>query len=191
MQCLGTRIGCGVVLLAALSNPARAGDGLQADDGTALWPSWQARLTLTMADPPYGGPRTLRQASLLGDLYLLTHRSAPQSGWRGGLRATSGLVAGNLGLAAPVSLAPLALQLQSLNEPAGGDTAVWPYLGLGYTGLSARSGLSISADLGLVARQPGGAVDVGRALLGQRGLDSALRQLDLSPMVRLGLNYSF
>jgi hypothetical protein len=90
-----------------------------------------------------------------------------------------------------VSLAPLSTQLQSLAEPVGGEAAVWPYLGLGYSGLSLRSGLSLSADLGLVARQPAAASGLGRALLGQRGLDSALRQLDLSPMVRLGLNYSF
>lgn len=178
-------------VLAVPALAAHAGGGLQADDGTALWPSWQARLTLTMAEPAHGGMRALRQASLLGDIYLLTHRAAPQAGWRGGLRATSGLVAGGLGLAAPVSLAPLALQLQSLNDAVGGDPPVWPYLGLGYTGLSVRSGLSLSADLGLVARQPSGAVGLGRALLGQQGLDSALRQLDLSPMVRLGLNYSF
>lgn len=191
MQCLGSRHGWIASLLAVLGVTAQAGDGLQVSDGTALWPSWQARLTLTMADPAYGGARTLRQASLLGDLYLLTHRQDPDARWRGGFRATSGVVAGSLGLAAPVSLAPLSTQLQSLSEPIGGETAVWPYLGLGYSGLSARHGLSVSADLGLVARQPGAASGLGRALLGQQGLDSALRQLDLSPMVRLGLNYSF
>lgn len=191
MQSLVTRPGWWAGLLTATALAAQAGEGLQADDGTALWPSWQARLTLTMADPAYGGTRTLRQASLLGDLYLLTHRAAAPTGWRGGLRATSGVVAGGLGLAAPVSLAPLATQLQSLNEPIGGEPPVWPYVGLGYSGLSLRSGLSVSADLGLVARQPGAASGLGRALLGQQGLDSALRQLDLSPMVRLGLNYSF
>lgn len=191
MQCLGTRRGWIAGLLAALSMTAQAGDGLQVSDGAVLWPSWQARLTLTMADPVYGGARALRQASLLGDLYLLTHRDDPDARWRGGFRATSGVVAGSLGLAAPVSLAPLSTQLQSLSEPIGGETVVWPYLGLGYSGLSVRNGLSVSADLGLVARQPGAASGLGRALLGQQGLDSALRQLDLSPMVRLGLNYSF
>lgn len=191
MRYLGSRqrwIAGGLALVALA---ARAGDGLQVDDGSALWPSWQARLTLTMADPAYGGTRTLRQASLLGDVYLLTHRGSAANGWRGGLRATSGLVAGGLGLVTPVSLAPLSTQLSSLNEPVGGEPAVWPYLGLGYTGLSLRGALSLSADLGLVARQPAGALGLGRALLGQQGLDSALRQLDLSPMVRLGLSYSF
>lgn len=191
MQCLGSRKGWIAGLLAMLGMTAQAGDGLQVSDGTALWPSWQARLTLTMSHPVYGGTRTLRQASLLGDLYLLTHRHEAEARWRGGLRATSGVVAGSLGLATPVSLAPLSTQLQSLSEPVGGEPAVWPYLGLGYSGLSVRSGLSVSADLGLVARQPGAATGLGRALLGQQGLDSALRQLDLSPMVRLGLNYSF
>jgi hypothetical protein len=191
MQCFGTRTRWIAGLLMAAGMAAQASDGLQVSDGTALWPSWQARLTLTMADPAYGGARTLRQASLLGDLYLLTHRPEPDARWRGGFRATSGVVAGSLGLATPVSLAPLSTQLQSLAEPVGGEAAVWPYLGLGYSGLSVRNGLSVSADLGLVARQPGAASGLGRALLGQQGLDSALRQLDLSPMVRLGLNYSF
>jgi hypothetical protein len=181
----------GAGLLAAAAG-ASAAEGLRADDPALLWPTWQARLTLTMAEPLAGGARTLRQAALLGDRYLLTHGDAAgPSGWRGGLRATGGLVAGHLGAAGPLPIAPLAMQLQSLAEPAGPEAAIRPYIGLGYSGLWPQGGLRLSADLGLVARQPSGAAGLGRALLGQQGLDSALRQLDLSPMVRLGLSYSF
>lgn len=190
MRYLGTHTLVGLGLLAGALGPAHAGQGLQVDAAT-LWPTWQARITLTTSDPAFGGVRTLRQAALLGDLYLMTHGDGPESRWRGGLRATSGVVAGGLGLAGTVSLAPWSTQLQSLAEPAAAELVARPYLGLGYSGLSERAGFSVSADLGLVARQPGAASDGGRALLGRRGLDSALRQLDLSPMVRLGLNYSF
>lgn len=190
MRTLGLQTLVGLGLLAGVWCPARAGEGLQVDPAT-LWPTWQARITLTMGDAPFGGARTLRQAALLGDLYLITHGDGPDSRWRGGLRATSGVVAGGLGLAGTVSLAPWSTQLQSLAEPAVTELPFRAYLGLGYSGLSERAGFSVSADLGLVARQPGAASELGRALLGRRGLDSALRQLDLSPMVRLGLNYSF
>jgi hypothetical protein len=190
MRYVGLHTLVGLGLLAGALLPARAGAGLQVDPAT-LWPTWQARLTLTMSDPAFGGMRTLRQAALLGDVYLMTHGDGGGSRWRGGLRATSGVVAGGLGLAGTVSLAPWFTQLQSLADPAAAELPVRPYLGLGYSGLSERTGFSVSADLGLVARQRGAASDLGRALLGRRGLDSALRQLDLSPMVRLGLNYSF
>jgi hypothetical protein len=184
-------VGLAFVLAGAATLAQAGGEGLHWSDPAALWPTWQARLTVTLADPAYGGTRSLRQAALLGDRYLLTHGTDADARWRGGLRATSGLVAGGLGLAGNVSLAPWSTQLQSLSDPTGGEPQVMPYVGLGYSGLSPKSGFSFSADLGLVARQPGGASDLGRALAGRQGLESALRQLDLSPMVRLGLNYSF
>jgi hypothetical protein len=195
MTCFDTRKAALAGLLAVGSVAAQAGEGLHWSDPATLWPNWQARLTLTLTDPAFGnvngGTRSLRQAALLGDRYLLTHGTDADARWRGGFRATSGLVAGGLGLAGNVSLAPWSTQLQSLAEPQGTEPKVLPYVGLGYSGLAPKFGFSVSADLGLVARQFSGASGLGRALVGQQGLESALRQLDLSPMVRLGLNYSF
>jgi hypothetical protein len=51
--------------------------------------------------------------------------------------------------------------------------------------------LSITADLGWVAERPGAAGQVGRALFGNQGMDSALRDLRVSPVLQLGMRYTF
>ena len=66
-----------------------------------------------------------------------------------------------------------------------------PYLGIGYTGLATRGGWSFSADLGLIvaeARQRGRA---SAASYGTQSLDDAVRDLRLSPVLQVGVSYSF
>ncbi|MBT9489537.1 MAG: hypothetical protein IV093_18675 [Rubrivivax sp.] len=145
---------------------ASAAEGLQTPEAGSLWPRWQARVTLVLTEPgPGSGTRTLRQASVLGDYYLHSHGQAATARWRGGFRATSGMVFGPAGVVGAQA-----------DEPAAArDADLWPYIGLGYTGLAPRSGWGFSADLGL----------------GLRGWEGAMRQVDLTPMLQLGVRYSF
>jgi hypothetical protein len=80
-------------------------------------------------------------------------------------------------------------RLPALTPDADPNTTL-PYLGIGYTGLSSRGGFSFSADLGVVALTPGSDVRFGRAPAGPN-LDEAVRDLRLTPMVQLGVSYSF
>ena len=73
----------------------------------------------------------------------------------------------------------------------GLETTTVPYVGLGYTGLSLRSRLSFSADLGLTAQATVSGARLGRAGYGVPGLDEAVRDLRLAPLVQLGVSYSF
>jgi len=65
-----------------------------------------------------------------------------------------------------------------------------PYFGFGYTGLPSKAGWGFSADLGVMALNPGSAVKLGRVFGGQN-LDDVLRDMRLSPLVQLGVSYSF
>ena len=165
MSCTALRQPVLALLVMALGG-ASAAEGLQTPEAASVWPQWQARVTLVLTEPgPGSGMRTVRQASLLGDYYLHSHGQAATARWRGGFRATSGMVFGPAGM---VGSQP--------DELAGVREAdLWPYIGLGYTGLAPRSGWGFSADLGL----------------GLRGWEGAMRQVDLTPMLQLGVRYSF
>jgi hypothetical protein len=180
------------VLVALCLQSASAADGLQTPDATAVWPSWQTRLTITLGEEPQSGVRSLHQAALLGDFYWSPPDRQPSAGWRGGFRATSGLVLGHLGASAlPGGQALSLFALTSDDSAAARDAAVLPYIGLGYSGLMPRGGWGFTADVGLALRQPGAAPELGRALLGLRGWEGTLRRVDLMPMVQLGVRYSF
>jgi len=72
------------------------------------------------------------------------------------------------------------------NDVAG-DNATLPYLGIGYTGLSPRNGWGFSADLGLVAKNPGNALRAG----GGQSLDEMIRDMRMTPLLQLGVSYAF
>ncbi len=194
------------VALALFAGTAQAADDakLPAADGTQAWAKWQGRVligTATLSRPALGvhdhaayRPSSL---SLFGDYYL--SRSLAGAGNVGGMRATGGVILGPRSLA----LANLpgagnggnfsigsrlfgAVPMPYSNDNAG-DTAALPYLGVGYTGLSARSGWSFSADLGLIAQTPGNVVRLGRG----QSLDDTVRDLRLAPVLQLGVSYSF
>lgn len=182
-------LGAGLMLTTAA---ALAAEGLRVPQADA-WPTWQARINLRIDEPADGGWRTLRQAALLGDWYL-QRPSDDTARWRGGFRATGGLVVGGLGLstegpgAGPAWSASL---LTTRDDRAAADRDAWPYIGFGYSGLAPRGGWGFSADLGIALRQPAGAVDLGRAVLGLRGWEDALRRIDALPMLHLGVRYRF
>lgn len=203
---------CSTALLALLASsfatgPVLAAEGMVPPEGRELWPQWQARITVSTS--------TLAPVSLTGVLDN-AQRGAPQLGALvgdyyfdapglrlpsslGGLRATGGLLAGSRGLA---------WGMGSSQRPAGRFGLAWsgglgasngdatpdplPYLGVGYTGLSTKGGWGISADLGLVAEYAGTSGNrPSRSLFGVQGLDNAVRDLRLSPVLQVGISYAF
>lgn len=188
-------------LVVAASAQASEGDGITAKADQVPWARWQGRVSFAgvpglsrwgSSDASGLKPSTL---SLMGDYYFT--RSLAGIGSVGGFRATSGLLlgprsqswAGQPGLSAGGSFSvgtqwssPPAVQASTAD-----DSATIPYLGLGYTGLSARGGWSFSADLGLVARYPGNVVKFGRS----QNLDDTVRDLRIAPVLQFGVSYAF
>ena len=66
-----------------------------------------------------------------------------------------------------------------------------PYLGIGYSDYSLKTGWGFWADIGLVVQSPGNALGVGRVLSGTQGVEELMRELRMAPMVQFGVNYSF
>jgi hypothetical protein len=180
---------------------AQAADGLVAPSAETLWPRWQARIAVQAASvsplatsnllDANNPQRSVRGGALFGDYYFATPSF-------GSFRASGGVISGSLaGLPlAYASAGPLlGLSVSGSALPlntAGADGAgASPYLGLGFTGAPWRNGLSISADIGLVAEHPASALGVGRAVFGNQAMDNALRELRLSPLLQLGVRYAF
>jgi opacity protein-like surface antigen len=195
--------------LALVSSAAIAAD---VDDPTAPsdqvhWARWQGRLSLGAPSSAWraGADETAApkwtSASVMGDYYF--GRSLAGIGQPGGFRASSGLITGprgvlstgQPGLTAGGSFSTgsrlLGQTAASYGAEASSDNATLPYLGLGYTGLSVRSGWSFSADLGLVAQSPGNAVRLGRVFGGGQSLDDLVRDLRLAPLLQVGVSYAF
>lgn len=193
------------VLLSTLALPVQAADGLQV--GPA--PRWQARLQLSSLDgnlnldPQRFGGNRLLSANLLGDYYFTGSGFASV---RGGLRATGGMYSGplslsqnNAGLAlganARVGGSNLAVGQRNISLFAPGLDGADPsasisYLGLGYSGQMLRSGLSFSADLGVI----GGGSSTSGLRLGRsnsQAMDDVLRDMRYKPVLQLGLSYSY
>lgn len=182
---------------------AFAADGLNIPETT--WPRWQARVALGAGASPgsglpgsTGGAHRVVAANLLGDYYF---SALGQGLTASGFRATSGLLIGSAPLGAftsPVRLgSPLSVGRASLwsgdGSPEGTESpSTLPYIGLGYSRLALQGGWGFSADLGVVANNPSGALQLGRALFGPaRGLEDAVRQLRLAPVVQVGVRYTF
>jgi hypothetical protein len=196
------RITCFCLMLLAAPCASQAADGLVVRAADSVWPQWQARVAVQTAGIP---PWTLSQAlgtaatpgrGLLGGAVFGDYYFASPS--FGAFRASGGLMVGSQG-GAPVASAAagarLGLALSTLGSlgtsvSAEGPAAV-PYLGLGFTGSPWLGGLAVTADLGLVAEHPGAAGHVGRAVFGNQGLEGALRDLRLSPVLQLGVSYRF
>lgn len=192
------RVSLSMALVAA-AFAAHAADGLVAPAAEALWPQWQARITVSTATATPlsawlnsgNAPRGLQGGALLGDYYFT-------SALLGGFRASGGLLSGSVGglpLASGTAGPRLGLSLTGSNGPAyqpgaDGPNTV-PYLGLGFTGAAWRSGLSITADVGLVAERATAAAGLGRAVFGTQGFERSLQEMRLSPVMQLGMRYTF
>jgi len=134
-------------------------------------------------------------ASLSGDYYFSTDLAA--LGRRpSGFRASGALLIRQPG----VSLSDLSWQSrattslaapQPLADPGQLGISAMPYLGIGYSDYSLKSGWGFWADIGLVVQSPGGALGMGRVLSGSQSVEDLMRELRMSPMLQLGVNYSF
>lgn len=190
----GTRFSVSAALLLAAASVCA--EGLQAPDSGMLWPQWQARRIVSTLPLSTGSligsleagvpreSRDLRDAPqstlLLGD-YFFSVPGLDLLSRYGSLRASTGLL---------ISQRGSGLQGYVPGDPQR-DAATRPYLGLGYSGLSVKGGWNFDADIGLVAGNPSGAWRLGRAMLGDQGVDYSLRDLRLTPVVKLGMRYSF
>jgi hypothetical protein len=191
-------------MVAILSGPAFAADSdLPAPNHDIQWSQWQGRLSLGSTAPAWKlgveqSSYKMSSASLMGDYYFGNSLSSGL----GGFRATSGLIVGQRGAVLstgqPTLGAGSAFSIGShlfgqappkLPGDANVDNATIPYFGVGYTGLSVRSGWSFSADLGMVAQGAGSRF--GRALGSSQNLDDALHEMRVSPLLQLGVSYSF
>lgn len=204
MQTAKWMLDTAVAATVATASLAAHAEGLKPPSPDTLpWARWQARLAFTSPAPVWrsgldGFDRSapaIGGASLMGDYYF--SRSLAPDGIATGFRATSGLIVGprtTLWTSRPGGIAANGLlatdRRLGLASPglagAEADTATLPYVGLGYSGLSLRGGWSVSADLGLVALTPRNGLK-----LGTQGLDELLREMRLSPLVQLGVSYSF
>ena len=185
------------------------GEGLTLRSDAAPWARWHGRLSINTATPAFqhegwghrGHGLKLASASLLGDYYFAGSLwGLAQSG---GFRATSGLFLGSRAASllspSPVNGFARAFSVHrrsigsvgSSESVVAADTGTTPYLGVGYTGLSSKSGWGFSADIGLMALHPGSAVKLGRVVGGTQSLEDLLRDMRLSPLVHLGVSYSF
>jgi hypothetical protein len=181
----------------ALTAAAASAVGLQPPDSSQVWPQWQARLTVSMLPPSTGSlltafesgvPRDLRDLPqttlLLGDYFFRVPGLGLLERY-GSLRASTGLLINQRGVGLPGTPAP------GLGDSQRDPSSTLPYLGLGYSSLSLKGGWNFDADIGIVAGNPSGAWRFGRALLGNQGSDGAMRDLRLSPVLQLGMRYSF
>jgi hypothetical protein len=184
-----------------------SGAGLQASpQAPELWPRLQGRvlggLAITPAAPGIRGDERASSlaagSAVLGDLYFSRSFLGPDV--RGGFRASSGVLLGTRttgGLSNGLASHPTgggfaaAAGAGDPNGALGGFGGNAPYVGVGYSGISARGGWGFTADLGIVALTPGSSVKLGRS--GNTGptLEDQLRELRLSPLLRLGVSYEF
>lgn len=195
LRSLGLNLALWVLPVAAL-----AAQGLVAPTADALWPQWRARIAvqtaavtpISLAQPlDNAAPqRGLQGGSVLGDYNF----ASPAFGT---FRASGGVMFGAQGGTSLLAAAAgprlgLSVYASGNPQPAGSETpAAMAYLGFGFSGAAWRQTLSITADVGMVAGHPGAAGSVGRAIFGNQGMDSALRELRLSPMLQLGMRYNF
>ncbi|HSQ73230.1 MAG TPA: hypothetical protein VLM87_12490, partial [Rubrivivax sp.] len=72
-----------------------------------------------------------------------------------------------------------------------GSRVALPYIGLGYTSLSAREGWGLSADIGLGGQRPGERVRLGAGNPSAAQFENMLNDLRLAPIIQLGVSYAF
>lgn len=190
-----------IALVAGMSGPgAWAGDGLGSPD-PRIWQRWQGRIALQTSVPLtrpqlFGGEAAglkVESFALLGDYYFIDAPIGRQAA--GGFRATTGLLVGDrssLWSSSPtgggLSLAQRRQEVAPGGPADAPDRAV-PYVGVGYSGLSARGGWGFAADLGLAWQSE--RLRLGGSDRQGPGQDDVLRDLRLAPMLQLGVSYSF
>ena len=192
---------------------ATADRGLKVDNISGFWSATQTQLqinavvldtTLGVASANAWAGSAPMAAHLGGDYYFSRDLADPALP-RSGFRASGALLIRQPG----VSLSELAWSSRSMTsfaaphrlalgslgthapDMSGQGFSALPYLGIGYSDYSLKSGWGFWADIGLVVQNPGSAAGLGRTLSGAQGFDELMRELQLSPMLQLGVNYSF
>jgi len=204
------------VWMACVVVPALAGEGLKVDHASTYWAGEGSNIRLNahwVVSAPSVGSRwpglgnasqAQGSASVLGDYYF-SAATPPQLFSISGFRASSALLIRQPG----VSLSELAWSSRSaatfgvpshltlgsatgnLADPGGDSYSTMPYVGIGYSGMHVKSGWGFWADVGLVMLNPGNALGVGRVMSGALSAEDLVRDLRLSPLLQLGVNYSF
>lgn len=200
-------------MVAGLPAWAIDGPGLKATESSWFHGRWQARIEMIQG---LGGSQLLERYHLAGDsgrssvrrLSVLRDyyfdgsdntRAMPAAA--SGLRATGGLVATSRSTTSPTprhigvsGLTPQGLAGRGMSggwsDPDNELVSV-PYVGVGYTDLPLRTGWGFRADLGLMALRPQSAVKFGSVLSSPLGVDDLLRDMRLSPLIQIGVSYSF
>ena len=190
------------------------GEGLSTDADRVPWARFQGRIAFSAAAPAAGTPTAptdgtglqVQGLSVMGDVYFGSAPGRSGKASAGGFRATSGVIVGARGsLWGMSAMAPASgllnidrrlfgsytTSLSYATDPANEANGTLPYIGIGYSSLSSRSGWSFSADLGLVSLAPGNAVRLGRVFGGSQNLDDVVRDMRLTPVLQLGASYSF
>ena len=200
-----TRLIHAALALSCTAGLAWADGGLSVEADQVPWPKLQARIALApsaalplstdLAGSTYG----LQGGRVLGDYYFT---GSPLPGrLSGGFRATSGLLLGPRGASLSMPSVPrsgltLSMSQQAVGASAGADGTpdsghAVPYVGVGYTGLSLKGGWGFTADVGLMALNPSSGLRLRGVASGSQSLDDVLRDLRITPVLQLGLSYSF
>ena len=178
---------------------AAAASVAAAQDGLSLKPSPPAEQKLQLGPVQLGLlvslPGSSPRAQLFGDYYL-TGPGFGQGDIAGGLRLTSGLAIGPRRATQGLPPVRLGEGLRSapglqLGPDQENSRVALPYLGLGYTSLSAREGWGFSADIGLGGLAPGERLRLGRSNPTAAQVENVLNALRLAPVLQLGVSYAF
>ena len=139
------------------------------------------------------------RARVLGD-YFLTGPGFGGADVSGGLRLTSGLAVGPGETTSPLPANRLQSGLRSASRDGTlpwlptartGARVALPYIGLGYTSLSAAEGWGLTADIGLGGLRPGERVRLGAGNPTAAQFENLLNDLRLAPVIQLGVSYAF
>jgi hypothetical protein len=193
----------GAAALATMSaSPVWAqGQGLVLDSTNVSGPRLQARVGVNSSWVAADGSSVSWQQQagvVLGDYYFSQTRLG-EGQVSSGFRATSGVLLGqrSLALSTPALAQGATVGLTTLRQPrlampglevAAEPWAAVPYVGVGWSGLSAKGGWGVSADFGFAGRSYGSG---GLRVTGSQSLDDLLRELRLTPMVQVGVSYAF
>ena len=193
------RIGCRPIVPLALifaSAPlwSQEGQGLDPSGSGWLAGQWQARIELNhgLTHSSYSDPYNIVAThglqrpglSVLGDFFFKSPSTETPTAALNGFRATSGLMVGPRQFGPSVSPA-------AFSDGKNGDTGAVPYFGVGYTDLPSRTGWGFSADFGWMAMSPRSAVKFGSAIASPLSIDDLQRDQRLTPLIQLGVSYSF